>query len=179
MEKIGCELDNAIKSVKHEEYGISDGMSMKVKTVITLENGYTTSEITKVVIHKFANYDSAKEYCIQTNILSLIKRLNEVKSYFDFLNNNELTLINNKEFDEYVKFKTEKNKLESYSLLNENFEVIGKSKNFEFENPDAKYIVIPFYDFVSIWEDHEALEKLYDAGVDNWAGYDEALKDEG
>lgn len=70
------------------------------------------------------------------------------------------------------------NKLELYSLLNENFEVIGKSDKFEFGNPNAKYIVIPLNDFNALQKDHEVLERLYDAGVDNWIGYDEAIEDE-
>lgn len=177
MEKIGCELDEAIKSVNHEVFGIADNSSVEVKTSVIFNNGYITAEITKVMTDKFNDYDSAKEYCIKTNILSLRKRLNEVNDYFYFLNNNELTLINNKEFDEYVRLKT-MNKLELYSLLNENFEVIGKSDKFEFGNPNAKYIVIPLNDFNALQKDHEALERLYDAGVDNWIGYDEAIKDE-
>lgn len=177
MEKIGSKLDKVIKSINHEVFGVADSSSIEVKTSVVFKNGYITSEITRVMTDKFANYDSAKEHCIQINIISLRKGLNEVKDYFDFLNNKELTLINNKEFDEYVRLKTQ-NKLESYSLLNENFEVLCKSDDFEFKNPDAKYIVIPVNDFDSLWKDHEVLEKLYDAGVDNWIGYDEALKDE-
>ena len=109
MEKLGCKMDDAIKSVTHEVFGVADSSSVEVKTIVIFENGYTTSEITKVFTDEFINYNSAKEHCIQTNILSLRKRLDEVNDYLRFLNNNELTIINNKEFDEYVKLKTEKN----------------------------------------------------------------------
>lgn len=69
-------------------------------------------------------------------------------------------------------------KLEEYSLLNKNFEVLGKSDDFEFNNPDAKYIVVSINEFDILWKDHEELSKLYDAGVDNWIGYNDALNDE-
>lgn len=109
MKKIGCELDEAIKSVNHEVFGVADSSSVEVKTSVIFENGYITSEITQVMTDKFTNYSSAKEHCIQTNIISLRKRLNEVKSYLDFLNNKGLTLINNKDFDEYVRIKSQSN----------------------------------------------------------------------
>ena len=70
------------------------------------------------------------------------------------------------------------NKLEEYSLLNENFEVIDKVKTLDFENKDEKYIVVPMEEFISLHKDRDVLSKLYDAGVDNWVGYDDALNDE-
>lgn len=177
MEKLGCEMDDAIKSVTHIEYCEMDSSSVKVDTTVTFLNGYTTSESTWVLTRDFVNDNSAKEHCIQTNILSLKKRLDEVNDYLRFLNNNELTLINNKEFDEYVRLKTKKNKLESHSLLNKNFEVIGKTDDFEFENPDAKYVIVHTNELISLYKDRDLLTAIYKACIDNWiGGCDEAQR---
>lgn len=178
MEKLGCKMDDAIKSVTHDKYGVANNSIICFGSEVLFKNGYKTSEYTKVVRDRFDDYNLARKYCIQTNIISLRNRLNEVNDYLRFLNNNELTLINNKEFDEYVRFKTKKNKLEEYSLLDKDFKVIGKRDGIEIESPDAKYIVMSLHEFDTLWKDHIELAKLYNAGVDNWIGYDEAIKDE-
>lgn len=176
MEKIGSKLDKVIKSVNHEVFGVADSSSVEVKTSVVFKNGYITSEITRVMTDKFANYDFAKEHCIQINIISLRKGLNEVKDYFDFLNNKGLTLINNKEFDEYVRL-TKKNKLEFYSLLNENFEVIDKVKTLDFKNKDVKYVIVPINELKSLYKDRDSLTAVYKACIDNWlGGCDEAKR---
>lgn len=176
MEKIGSKLDKVIKSVNHEVYDYRNNEGVGVKTVVTLNNGYTTIEVTKVWTDRFDNYETAKEFCIQTNIMALIKRLNEVKAYLNFLDNKELTLINNKEFDEYVRL-TKKNKLESYSLLNENFEVIDKVKTLDFKNKDVKYVIVPINELISLYKDRDSLTAAYKACIDNWiGGSDEAQR---
>ena len=108
MKKIGSEMDDVIKSVVNYIYNDIDNNSVEVKTVVTLENGYITANISESQIEEFVNYNSAKEHCIQTNEGALIKKLNEVNDYLRFLNNNDLTIINIAEWNEYVKLKTQK-----------------------------------------------------------------------
>lgn len=68
--------------------------------------------------------------------------------------------------------------MEAYSLLDNNFKVVGKYNTLDFECKDAKYIVVPIDEFMSLHKDRDVLKKLYDAGVDNWCGYDYALGNE-
>lgn len=69
------------------------------------------------------------------------------------------------------------NKLESYSLLNENFEVIDKVKTLDFKNKDGKYVIVPTNELISLYKDRDLLTAIYKACIDNWiGGCDEAQR---